>query len=105
MDDIDDYEKDYDHFMVIKDFYKRGSFVRGYTHDEVNKYNATLMTCTLNATENVQIVNLGGRHCLEVYAEYSPYYISNCSDVEMIEMVRSGEVPGEPLLFKKAGDA
>lgn len=101
LEDINEYQKKYKHFMVIKDFNKRGSFVRGYEHNIVHKYNATYMTCVLAANENLQIVCLGGSECLETYSEYSPYYVSDCSDVEVIEMVRSGEVPGEPLQFRK----
>lgn len=93
--DLQEYQKDHDRFVVIKDFYKMGSAVLGYNADTDVEFRLQLSKCLYLAKPPLQVVRLGGPNCLEVYSEYKPYFLLD-NEYEGIHICQSGVCPGEP---------
>ena len=92
--DLDKYQKKYDLFIVIKDFYKIGSAVMGYDMEHEQKYRELLLKCSLLAKSPLQVVRVGGPMALYGYGEYGPYTVYD-SEFDLINICLSGECPGK----------
>lgn len=93
---IEDYQKQHNLYIVIKDFYKRGSAVIGFTKEQVSLFEEYYLRCTLNAKSPIQVIFLSGKTALTCYGEYSPYTIYE-DPMDLVQMCITGETIGEPL--------
>lgn len=83
-------------YIVLKDFYKRGSAICAFTKEQLIEAQTLATRCALLASGNTQSVVLFGENAPTIYAEYFPYW--KCSEREMINIARTGDCPGEPLV-------
>ena len=91
--DIKEYEDKYTDFIVIKDFYKMGSAVMGFTFEQDVEFRSVLSRCLMIAQSPLQVVRLSGRKSLTTWGEYSPYTVyDNVQD--LLDISISGNCPG-----------
>lgn len=93
---IEEYQKQNTLYIVIKDFYKIGSAVVGFTQQQLSLFEEYYLRCTLNAKSPVQVVFLAGKTALTCYGEYEPYTIYE-DPMDLVQMCITGETIGEPL--------
>lgn len=95
-----EYQAKYTNFIVIKDFYKIGSAVMGYSQERDEEFRNILSRCLLISKSPLQVVRLGGNKALETYGEYAPYVIFDDSQ-DLLDICISGNCPGERNPFIK----
>ncbi len=94
--DVSAFQSGNSSYIVLKDFYKRGSAICAFTKEQVIEAQTLATRCALLASGNIQSVVLFGENAPTVYAEYFPYW--ECTEREMINIARTGDCPGESLV-------
>lgn len=92
-----------DRFIVIKDRNKLGSAVMGFDKEHDQEFRELLSRCDLIAQSPLQVVRLGGKHCLYVFSEYSPYTVINDRQ-DLLNIAISGNCPGRENPFVRKGN-
>jgi hypothetical protein len=97
--DLDKYQDEHDRYVIIKDFYKIGSAVMGFDKESDLEFRTVLSKCLLLHEAPLQVVRVGGPHCLDMYGEYGPYTVYD-DYKDLIQICVSGNCPGEvnPLI-------
>lgn len=62
-------------FIVVRDFWKIGSYVLEYTEEEHRMFVGDSNTLRACAWGTVQVVVMGGEGAKEMYSEYKPYTV------------------------------
>lgn len=94
-DEVLKYETGHCVYIVIHDFNKIGSAVKGYTRNELELFSEIISRCNRLAKSPIQVIRVGGPKALSTWSEYAPYTIVE-DDFELVKMVVTGECPGEP---------
>lgn len=91
--DLKEYQKDKQFYIVIKDFYKIGSAVKGFNNDTSQEFRILLAKCRYIAKSPIQVVHIGGPEALFGYGEYGPYTVYE-NDNDLLQICVTGKCPG-----------